>query len=154
MVAQLRIEMDRRTIRAPLPGRILQLKLRPGEFADSAPPRAPLLLLGDDHRLHVRAEIDENLAWRFDAGAAASVFVRGNPDLHAPLQFERVEPYVVPKSAFTGSSTERADTRVLQVIYSFDRNALPVYVGQQVDVFIQAAPVPVDAAARRDAESP
>jgi hypothetical protein len=30
--------------------------------------------------------------------------------------------------------------RVLQVVYSFERAALPVYVGQQMDVFIEAAP--------------
>jgi hypothetical protein len=31
--------------------------------------------------------------------------------------------------------------RVLQVIYSFDPAPLPVYVGQQVDVFIEAPPI-------------
>jgi hypothetical protein len=31
--------------------------------------------------------------------------------------------------------------RVLQAIYSFDRSALPVYLGQQMDVFIQAPPL-------------
>ncbi|HTL31385.1 MAG TPA: hypothetical protein VL282_19280 [Tepidisphaeraceae bacterium] len=29
-------------------------------------------------------------------------------------------------------------TRVLQVLYSFKRGELPVYVGQQMDVFIEA----------------
>jgi len=32
------------------------------------------------------------------------------------------------------------DTRVLQVIFTFDQPPMPVYVGQQMDVFIQAAP--------------
>jgi HlyD family secretion protein len=32
------------------------------------------------------------------------------------------------------------DTRVLQVIYTFRRADLPVYVGQQLDVFIEAPP--------------
>jgi len=36
----------------------------------------------------------------------------------------------------------RVDTRVLQVIYSFERGELPIYVGQQMDVFIEAAEVP------------
>jgi len=30
------------------------------------------------------------------------------------------------------------DTRVLQALYSFDRATLPAYVGQQMDVFIEA----------------
>jgi HlyD family secretion protein len=63
------------------------------------------------------------------------------PDLNAPLQFERFEPYVIPKVSLTGQSTERTDVRVLQVVYSFDPAALPVYVGQQMDVFIQAPPI-------------
>ena len=94
------------------------------------------MLLGDDVRLHVRADIDENDAWRVRPGAPAMAFVRGNPNLNTPLQFERFEPYVVPKVSLTGQSTERTDTRVLQAIYSFDPAAVPVYVGQQVDVFL------------------
>jgi HlyD family secretion protein len=43
--------------------------------------------------------------------------------------------------SLTGQTTERVDTRVLQTIYSFDQAALPVYVGQQMDVFIQAPPL-------------
>jgi hypothetical protein len=30
---------------------------------------------------------------------------------------------------------------VLQVIYSFNPKSLPVYVGQQMDVFIEARPI-------------
>jgi HlyD family secretion protein len=43
---------------------------------------------------------------------------------------------VVPKRSLTGDSLERVDTRVLQIIYEFSRPEFPVYVGQQVDVFI------------------
>ncbi len=50
----------------------------------------------------------------------------------------RIEPYVVPKKSLTGDSTERVDTRVLQVIFSFTRGDLPIFVGQQMDVFIDA----------------
>jgi hypothetical protein len=41
----------------------------------------------------------------------------------------------------TGDTTQRTDTRVLQAIYSFDPASLPLYVGQLMDVFIEAAPV-------------
>jgi len=68
-------------------------------------------------------------------------FVRGNRDLATELKFERVEPYVIPKRSLTGESTERVDTRVLQALYSFPAGKLPVYVGQQMDVFIEAPPV-------------
>jgi len=52
----------------------------------------------------------------------------------------RVEPYILPKKSLTGESTERVDTRVLQVIYTFAMPKTPVYVGQQMDVFIDGAP--------------
>jgi hypothetical protein len=48
----------------------------------------------------------------------------------------RFEPYVVPKKSLTGDSTERVDTRVLQVIYRFKDRKAPFRVGQQMDVFI------------------
>jgi RND family efflux transporter MFP subunit len=143
-VEQIRIEIGRRTVRALVPGKVLQIKTHAGEFAQGGVLATPLMLLGDDTRLHVRVDVDENDAWRFRPGAAAVAFVRGNPDLKTPLQFERFEPYVIPKQSLTGDTTERVDTRVLQVIYSFDQAAVPVYVGQQMDVFIQA--LPIDAA--------
>jgi multidrug efflux pump subunit AcrA (membrane-fusion protein) len=141
LVEQIKIEVERRTVRAPVPGRILQIKTRLGEFALSGVLSTPLMLLGDDTRFHLRVDIDENDAWRVRPSAAAKAFVRGNPNLNTWLQFGRFEPYVVPKVSLTGQSTERTDTRVLQAIYSFDPAALPVYVGQQMDVFIQALPV-------------
>ena len=140
-VEQIKIEIERRTIRAPVTGSIMQLKTRLGEFGQGGVLATPLMLLGDTKFLHVRVDIDENDAWRVRPGASALAFVRGNPDLNAPLQFERFEPYVIPKVSLTGASTERTDMRVLQVIYSFDPAALPVYVGQQMDVVIQAPPI-------------
>ena len=96
------------------------------------------MIVGSTDMLNVRTDIDENDAWRFRPGAAAVASVRGNPQLKAPVAFVRVEPYVVPKRSLTGDTTERVDTRVLQVLYGFARGTLPVYVGQQMDVFIAA----------------
>lgn len=137
-VKRLDIETGRRTVRALAPGRVLQVKVRPGEMAQAGVLATPLVLLGDDERPRVRVDVDENDAWRFHAGAAAVAHVRGNPALSTKLRYERTEPFVVPKVSLTGQSSERVDTRVLQVIYSFDGDALPVYVGQQMDVFVQA----------------
>jgi HlyD family secretion protein len=53
-----------------------------------------------------------------------------------PLTFVRVEPYVVPKRALTGMGTERVDTRVLQIIYRVEASDPSLYVGQQVDVYL------------------
>ena len=97
------------------------------------------MVFGNVQTMHVRTDIDENDAWRLTPGATAYATVRGNNTIGTHLEFVRVEPYVVPKKSLTGSSTERVDTRVLQVLYRFDRRDLPIYVGQQVDVYIEEA---------------
>lgn len=130
-------EIARLTVRSPIDGEVLQVNIRPGEFAQTGVLSPPLMLLGNLDRLYVRVNIDENDAWRFRPQTRAVASMRGNRDLRTDLAFVRVEPYVTPKQSLTGSSTERVDTRVLQVLYSFDRSALPAYVGQQMDVFIE-----------------
>lgn len=136
MAAQ--ITLDRLIVRAPMDGEILQVNIRPGEFAMAGPVSTPLLVMGNLDQLHVRVDIDENDAWRFRPEGKAVAYLRGNRDFSTPLTLAYVEPYVVPKRSLTGDSTERVDMRVLQALYQFDRRRLPAYVGQQVDVFIEA----------------
>lgn len=125
-------------VRAPVKGEVLQVNIRPGEFAQAGFLTTPLLVLGNLEQLHVRVDIDENDAWRFNKNSKAVAYLRGNRDFKVDLTLAYVEPYVVPKKSLTGDSTERVDTRVLQALYSFDRKQLPIYVGQQMDVFIEA----------------
>ena len=137
-IAQTKVELDRRIVRAPVDGQVLQAKVRAGEFAPAGVLATPLMLIGDVRTLHVRVDIDENDAWRVSPEADAIASVRGNSRDKAKLTFVRIEPYVIPKRSLTGESAERVDTRVLQVLYSFDRSVLRnIYVGQQMDVFIE-----------------
>ncbi|HSV12612.1 MAG TPA: efflux RND transporter periplasmic adaptor subunit [Tepidisphaeraceae bacterium] len=140
-VKQTETELDRRIVRARVDGTLLQSKIHLGEYAQVGPLATPLMLLGNTDVLNVRVDIDENDAWRVDTTRAAIAFVRGNRDLSTELHFVRIEPYVVPKRSLTGDSSERVDTRVLQVVYSFNPKSLPVFVGQQMDVFIEARPI-------------
>lgn len=133
-------ELERHTVRAPIDGEVMQVRIRVGEYAPAQSTVSPLMLLGKVDVLHVRVDIDENDAWRVHSGAPAMGYIRGNMNLSAPLTFVRFEPYVIPKRSLTGESTERVDTRVLQIIYALDRKAIPVFVGQLMDVFIEASP--------------
>ncbi|MDO9267504.1 MAG: biotin/lipoyl-binding protein [Methylobacter sp.] len=130
--------LARLIVQAPVNGEVLQVNIRPGEFAQAGALITPLLMLGNMDQLHVRVDIDENDAWRFDKNSKAVAFLRGNRNFKTDLIPAYVEPYVIPKRSLTGDSTEQVDTRVLQALYSFDRSQLPVYVGQQMDVFIEA----------------
>ncbi len=143
---QARTDLEILSVRAPRDGQLLQVNVREGEFAPAAAPAGdPLMLLGDVDRLQVRAEVDEQNAVLVDASQPAQASLKGHADLQMPLRFVRIEPYVVPKRSLTGDSLERVDTRVLQIVFELDRPAFPVYVGQQVDVFIARKPAPTAA---------
>jgi multidrug resistance efflux pump len=138
-------DLDRLIVRSLVAGRVLQVNVRPGEFVGT-PPNQPLVILGNIDRLHVRVDIDEYDIARFREGLPAVAVPRGSLQQRYPLEFVRVEPFVVPKKSLTGDNTERVDTRVLQVIYEFDPTGLPpLFVGQQVEVFIDT-PAAADAA--------
>ena len=143
--ASVRTEIARSTILAPMDATVLQLKIRPGEFAAAGASTAPLILLGNLSPLHLRVDIDEHEAWRVQPGTRAKGHVRGNATLASPLSFVRFEPFVIPKRSLTGDSIERVDTRVLQAIYRLDRTDLRLYAGQQMDVFIEASGTPTAA---------
>lgn len=132
--------LDRLTVRAPRAGTILQVNIRAGEFALTTGASEPLMLLGDMQQLQVRAEVDEVNAPLVAPHRPAVAYLKGNTAQAIPLTFVRIEPYIVPKRSLTGDNNERVDTRVLQIIYRFERPAFPLYAGQQVDVFIDRAP--------------
>jgi multidrug resistance efflux pump len=135
-VQRIQTELDRLEVRAPRDGEVLQVNVRPGEYAGT-PPGATLMILGSTEHLHVRVDIDEQDIGRYRVGIPGVAMPRGFPDLKYDLKFNRVEPFVVPKRSLTGDNTERVDTRVLQVIYEVVRNEPPLYVGQQLDVFFK-----------------
>lgn len=128
----------RLVVRAPKDGVILQNNIREGEYVSK---NASTMILGNLEHLQVRADIDEQNAGWFDPKSKAVAYPKNNTSIAIPLKFVRIEPYVLPKISLTGASDERVDTRVLQVIYSFDQpQKYHIYVGQQVDVFIEREP--------------
>ncbi len=156
-LAQNALERARAVVRAPRAGTVLDVAVRAGEHAAAG--RDPLLVLGDVTRLTVRVDVDEESAPRVRAGCRAQAVVRGFPQHPLELVFLRLEPYVKPKRSLTGATTERVDTRVLQVLFAVEAPPeglpLPLYVGQQVDVFLEgaarppAAPAPPQGGAAR-----
>lgn len=135
-VKQTKLLIDRFTVRAPRAGSILQVNIRAGEYASSQN-RQVAITLGDVDMLQVRADVDEQNAMTVRADQPAKAFLKGDSHTAYDLEFVRIDPFVIPKQSLTGASTERVDTRVLQVIYRLKVPAgKTLYVGQQVDVFI------------------
>jgi HlyD family secretion protein len=143
-VQQDKTDMDRAIVRAPVDGVVLQVNVRPGEFVAPISNQAQLVLGSVADHINIRVDIDEHDIPRFKPGAPAVASLRGAPDKKYPLAFVRVEPYVIPKKSLTGDNTERVDTRVMQVIYSLKPEGKPIYVGQQLDVFIDVGSAKAD----------
>ncbi len=136
-VSQTRALLERLTVRAPAAGTILQINVRAGENV-SPQTATPPLVLGDLREVQVRADVDEQLAPLVQQGCSAIGYLKGDADHPIAMDFVRIEPYVIPKRSLTGASTERVDTRVLQVIFKFPHSTgRRIYVGQQLDLYIE-----------------
>ncbi|NNM43610.1 MAG: HlyD family efflux transporter periplasmic adaptor subunit [Chlamydiae bacterium] len=134
-VSQTQTMIQRLIVKAPKEGVILQNNIREGEHVSRI---TTTMILGDLEHLQVRADIDEQNAGFFSKDGKAVAYPKNNTLIAIPLKFVRVEPYVLPKISLTGATGERVDTRVLQVVYSFDQpENYHIYVGQQVDLFIE-----------------
>lgn len=138
-LARARVDLDKAVLRAPIAGTVLRVNARPGEYAQPGATE-PLLVFGDVSALHVRVQLDEIDAPKLARHAPARGFLRGDGTRSAELAFVRIEPLARPKRFLSNAPGERVDTRVVEAIYRLEPEALPVQVGQMLDVFVEAAP--------------
>ena len=151
-LATLQVQQNQSMVRSPVAGTVLQVNTRAGEYVMATQPGSSLgaredapMIISSNAPLQVRVDIDEVTATDLKPGGEAMAYIKGNAKLKFPLRYQRTEPYMIPKRSLTGNTAERVDVRVLQLIYEFDRpDDFPVYVGQQVEVFIQPAKEPND----------
>lgn len=129
--------LDNFTIYAPVDGIILKIFIKSGEYVSDST-QNPLLTMGTNKPLHVRVQIDENDAWRFDAKAKAVAYLRSNKNISLPLNFVRIDPFAISKQQLSGSSKDLVDTRILEIVYKVESEPKNVFIGQQLDVFIEA----------------
>ena len=141
-VERARVDIARRTVRAPATAQVLQVRIRVGEFASSGTGQGgtqdPLLTMGITIPLNVRVDIDESEIARIDIGKRAVISARGNASAKVSASFVRAEPQVVAKKSLTNSANERVDVRVLQLIYQLPAQDTGLFVGQQIDAFLPA----------------
>jgi multidrug resistance efflux pump len=140
-LARAEADLDRLTVRAPIDGLVLELDAHAGEYAPAGRSEEPLLLLGSSAPLHLRVDVNEEDAARVYPEARALARARGDEGSFE-LEFVRFEPHVVPKRSLSGSARERVDTRVLQVVYRIADPTARLFVGQQLDVFVERTDVP------------
>lgn len=151
-VSQAEIELERLVVTSPIDATVLKVDVRPGEYVGT-PPGQPLIILGDIAVMHVRVDIDEQDLPRFREGLPGQGFIRGDTQHPFQLTFVRIEPFVEPKRSLTNAGTERVDTRVLQVIYAVEPGGRLMFVGQQIDVFLDTGETDVSDAPDASSES-
>lgn len=142
-VRSLQTDLERSVVRAPIDATILRVTARPGQFASASTGNDDgLVTLGQLTPLHIRVDVDELDAWRFDPKGRAVAVLRGGRRVEFPIEYVRTVPVVIPKRTLTGDNAERIDTRVLQLVYRFvdpDPGVLP---GQVLDVYVETGANP------------
>uniref|UniRef100_A0A7V6A0V9 Biotin/lipoyl-binding protein n=1 Tax=Desulfobacca acetoxidans TaxID=60893 RepID=A0A7V6A0V9_9BACT len=135
-------------LKAPVDGVILAINTAKGNFASSAGSYdtytqgfEPTIVMGlPQDFMAVRAYIDEILIPRMLPlpNSKAQMQVRGT-DVRIPLEFDRIQPYVIPKIELSNQRTERVDVRVLSVVFRFKRpKDLNIYPGMLVDIYVES----------------
>ncbi len=147
-IGAIKLRMGRLTVRSPIDGSVMKRNVEPGQFAGvtgmggaggGVPMSQAAMVVGDLSRLRVRARVDEEDAPLLREGAKAVARVRGVAPEVLELKMVRVEPLAQAKVDLTGSTVERVDTRVVEVVFEVVGTAgNPLFPGQAVDVFIEA----------------
>jgi HlyD family secretion protein len=133
------------SVKAPIAGVVLSVYAAAGSYVSPQGAYDPytqafdqLVIMGPPQDyLAVRCFVDEIMVSRLPSKwhITAQMTVAGS-DIKVPLEFVRVQPYVSPKIELSNERQEKVDLRVLPVLFRFQKQDLPVYPGQLVDVYI------------------
>lgn len=134
-IERTKAEIEQTIIKAPIEGTVLQIKIHPGELSSG---ESPLMVLGDTEHLNMRVSINQLLIPQFLSQAKAVAYLQGNERWEYPLEFIRIEPYLQGKQNVGNAITEKVDTRVMHILYRIQTNTPPLYVGEQLDVYIES----------------
>ncbi len=137
-VGRLQTDLAQSEVKAPIDGSVLRVNARAGEFAATGALREGLVVMGQLTPLHIRVDVDELDAWRFDPNGKAVAVLRGGKIVEFPIEYVRTVPVVIPKRTLTGENSERIDTRVMEMIYRFTQDNPKVLPGQLLDVYIDS----------------
>lgn len=129
--------LERRQIRAPYAGEVLQVKARVGEYYTPGASDAPVVL-GDTSRLRVRMDVDERDIGRIKLGLAAYAVADAFPGQRFSGKVAEIGRRMGRKNVRTDDPTERIDTKILEVVIDLDEPGKLV-PGLRVTSYIEAA---------------
>lgn len=139
-VERVKAEIDRTIIRSPINGTILRVRVHDGESTSDFT-NTPMMIVGDISEMYLRVSINQLDIPFFNPKAPAIAYLQGDATEQFPLEFIRIEPYLISKQNLTNEVIEKVDTQVLQIIYRIDVKDRLLIVGQQMDAFIETEPL-------------
>lgn len=129
------LEIQQTYIKSPLTGSVLKINIHEGEILD---PGRTAVILGNIDELFVKVSIDQLNIMAFCPECPAVAFRQGDRTTAIPLKFIRIDPIMVPKRYLTNDVNEKVDTQVFEILYSVAKNEIPLIVGEQMDVYLNA----------------
>lgn len=135
-VAQAQAQLERLSVRAPLDGEVLQVKVRKGELY-SFQGTEPLVVMGDTTRLRVRMDVDERDIARVVLGARAYVTADAFGAERFSGKVVEVGRRFGRKNIRTDDPIEKNDTKVLETVIELESN-IRLVPGQRVSSFVTA----------------
>lgn len=116
---QAKSTLERLTIRSPIAGRVLQVKLRAGEYYN---PQGgdPIAIVGDTSKLRVRMDLDERDLAKVKVGAKGFVTLNAYPGRKFAARVVELGRRMGRKNVRTDDPTERIDTKILEVLLELD----------------------------------
>lgn len=128
-------EVERTLIKSPIDGNVLQIKIHEGETPSSDPSKT-VMIVGDIDQIYLRVSLDQFDLPFLQTNAKAIAYRQGSHSIEYPLEFIHIEPFMSQKKYLTNVVGEKVDTQVLEVLYRIIKNEPPLYIGEQMDVFI------------------
>lgn len=131
--------LERRLIRSPQLGEVLQVKYVAGEFyTEEGMETEPLLILGDMRKLRVRVDVDERDLAGLELGQTARVRAPAEPDRYFDAVITELGRRMGRKNVRTDDPIERTDSKILEVLVDLDPAEVDgrLLIGQRVDVLI------------------
>jgi multidrug resistance efflux pump len=132
-VALAQERLVRRTLRAPVGGKVLDVLHREGESFSTMAEDVAVLFAPEGPTL-VRMEVDELDATRVSVGMIAEARPKGSKS-HASGVIHSIKPVMGRKSVFNRRATERMDLQVVEVWAQLD-HPVDWKLGMEVDVMI------------------
>ncbi len=129
--------VDKTVLRAPIDGMVLKIHRRKGE-AVSEFFESGVLTVGDMSGLRLRADVDERDIALVRVGQKAYATADAFGERKFPGRVERVGSMLGRKNLRTDEPTERVDTKILEVLISFE-DSPPLVPGLRMDTYIDVS---------------